>query len=70
VLGFGLGTLPLLLGGGLAVARMRSRIRAPLLRGTAAGVMALTGILVAAGPWIAHRSGHSAVQFLVDCVTP
>lgn len=68
VLGFGLGTLPLLLGGGLAVARLRSRIRAPWLRGTAAGVMALTGVLVAAGPWIAHGFGHSAVQFLVDCV--
>lgn len=70
VLGFGLGTLPLLLGGGLALARLRSRIRAPWLRGTAAGIMALTAVLVAAGPWIAHSFGHSAVQFLVDCVSP
>jgi len=70
VLGFGLGTLPLLLGGGLALAKMRSRMRAPWLRGTAAGVMALTGVLVAAGPWLAHRLNHSAVQFLVDCVSP
>jgi len=33
-------------------------------------VVAFTGLLVAAGPWIAHRFGHSAVQFLVDCVSP
>ena len=70
VLGFGLGTLPLLLGGGLALAKMRSRIRAPWLRGTAAGVLALTGVLVAVGPWLAHRLDHSAVQFLVNCVAP
>lgn len=70
VLGFGLGTLPLLLGGGLALARLRSRIRMPWLRGSAAGLMALTGLLVAAGPWMAHRLDHSAVRFLVDCVSP
>lgn len=70
VLGFGLGTLPLLLGGGLALARIRSRIRAPWLRGSAAAVMAGTGLLVAAGPWLAHHSGHAAVQFMVDCVSP
>jgi len=69
VLGFGLGTLPLLLGGGLALAKMRSRIRAPWLRGTAAGVVALTGLLVATGPWLAQQVSHSAVQFLVDCVS-
>ena len=70
ILGFGLGTLPLLLGGGLGLARLRSRIRAPWLRGAAAGVMMLTGVLVAAGPWIAHRMGHSGIRFLVDCVAP
>jgi sulfite exporter TauE/SafE len=69
VLGFGLGTLPLLLGGGLAVARLRSRLRAVWLRGTAATVVALTGVLVAAGPWLAHATDHSAVRFLVDCVS-
>lgn len=69
VLGFGLGTLPLLLGGGLAVARLRSRLRAVWLRGTAAAVVALTGLLVAAGPWLARATDHSAVRFLVDCVS-
>jgi len=70
VLGFGVGTLPLLLGGGLSVARLRSRIRAPWLRGGAAAMMALTGVLVAVGPWLAHRLGHPGVRFLVDCVAP
>ncbi|MGK7296062.1 MAG: urease accessory protein UreH domain-containing protein [Candidatus Wenzhouxiangella sp. M2_3B_020] len=70
VLGFGLGTLPLLLGGGVGLARARSRLRAPWLRGGAAGVMLLTGVLVAAGPWLAHRLGHPAMRFLVDCVAP
>jgi hypothetical protein len=70
VLGFGLGTLPLLLGGGLGMARIRSRIAAPWLRGTAAGMLALTGLLVAAGPWLAHRLNHDGVRFLVDCVAP
>jgi sulfite exporter TauE/SafE len=70
VLGFGVGTLPLLLGGGLGLARLRSRIGAPWLRGAAAGVLALTGVLVAAGPWLAHRLDHDGVRFLVDCVAP
>jgi hypothetical protein len=70
VLGFGLGTLPLLLGGGMGLARARSRLRAPWLRGGAATVMLLTGVLVAAGPWLARRFGHPGVQFLVDCIAP
>jgi hypothetical protein len=70
VLGFGVGTLPLLLGGGLGIARLRSRIRAPWLRGAASGVLALTGLLVAAGPWLAHRLDHDGLRFLVDCVAP
>ncbi|MDT8410647.1 MAG: sulfite exporter TauE/SafE family protein [Wenzhouxiangellaceae bacterium] len=70
VLGFGLGTLPLLLGGGLGLVHLRSRIRAPALRGTAAGILVVTGLLVAAGPWLAHRVGHPAFRFLVDCVAP
>jgi len=69
VLGFGLGTLPLLAGGGLAIARLRSRIRAPWLRLPAAAMLAITGTLVALGPWLAHATGHEAVQYLVDCVT-
>ncbi|MBY6205026.1 sulfite exporter TauE/SafE family protein [Halomonas denitrificans] len=68
VLGFGAGTLPLLLGGGLVAARLRSRLRAGGLRGAAAVVMAGTGVLVAAGPWLAAQLDHSAVRFLVDCV--
>ncbi len=70
VLGFGVGTLPLLLGGGLGLARLRSRIQAPWLRGGAATVMAATGVLIAVGPWLAHRFGHPGVRFLVDCVMP
>jgi len=70
VAGFGLGTLPLLLGGGLGLARVRSRIRTPWLRGGAAAMMMLTGLLVAAGPWLAGRIGHPGVRFLVDCVAP
>ncbi|MCA1779166.1 MAG: sulfite exporter TauE/SafE family protein [Xanthomonadaceae bacterium] len=69
VLGFGLGTLPLLLGGGLVLLRLRGRIRAPLVRATAAGVLVLTGILVAAGPWLAHYLTHPGLRFLVDCVS-
>ena len=69
VLGFGLGTLPLLLGSGLAVAKLRSRLRAGWLRGSAALLVGLTGILIAAGPWLASTLDHSAVRFLVDCVS-
>lgn len=68
LLGFGIGTLPLLLGGGLGVARLRSRIRAPWLRGSAAAFMALTGLLVAAGPWLAARVHHPGMRFLLECV--
>ncbi len=69
VLGFGLGTLPMLLGGGLAAARLRSRLRAGVLRRGAAVVVGTTGALVAAGPWLAAQLDHSAVRFLVDCVS-
>ena len=68
VLGFGLGTLPLLLGGGLGMLRLRSRIQKPAFRSMAAGMLALTGLLVALGPWLAHSINHSGVQFLIDCV--
>lgn len=68
MLGFGVGTLPLLLGGGLAVARLRDRLRAGWLRVPAALVLAATGLLVALGPWLAHRLGHGATRWVVDCV--
>ncbi len=69
VLGFGLGTMPLLAGGGLALARLRSRIRTPWLRFPAATLLAATGVLVALGPWLAHAFSHDVMDFLVDCVT-
>ena len=68
VLGFGVGTVPLLVGGGLGMLRIRSRIQALAFRSMAAGLLALTGVLVAAGPWLAHSIDHSGVQFLIDCV--
>ncbi len=67
IISFGLGTVPLLLGAGLVVLRFRSAINRPGLRWLAAGLMGLTGVLVAVGPWLAHLSDHSVIQFLVDC---
>ncbi|MGB0513252.1 MAG: sulfite exporter TauE/SafE family protein [Wenzhouxiangellaceae bacterium] len=67
--GFGAGTLPLLLSGGLGAARLRGRIRAPWLRGSAALVLALTGVLVALGPWLAGWVHHDGMRFLMQCVT-
>jgi len=69
MLGFGLGTLPLLLGGGLALARLRHRLRAAWLRIPAAVLLAATGVLVALGPWLAHRLGHGAMRWVVDCIS-
>jgi len=68
VIGFGLGTLPLLVGGGIGLLRIRSRVQTPALRSLAASILALTGILIAAGPWLAQRIPHQTLQFLVDCV--
>ena len=68
VLGFGIGTLPLLLGGGYGLLAVRSRIQTPAFRSIAAGLLALTGMLIAIGPWLAHSINHSGVQFLIDCV--
>lgn len=68
LLGFGVGTLPLLLGGGLGLAQLRRRIRARWLRGSAALMLALTGLLVAAGPWLARHVSHDGMRFLLDCV--
>lgn len=70
VFGFGLGTIPLLAGGGLAVARFRSRLRHPGLRLPAAAMVATAGVLVAIGPWLAGFTGHDGVRWLVECVTP
>lgn len=70
VLAFGVGTIPLLLGTGLATLRFRSAINQRGLRWTAAGLLALTGVLVAFGPWLAHLIDHPWMQFLADCVSP
>lgn len=69
LLGFGIGTVPLLLGGSLGLVRLRQRIRAPWLRGSAALVLALTGVLVAVGPWLAQRIHHGGMRFLLECVS-
>jgi sulfite exporter TauE/SafE len=69
VLAFGLGTVPLLLGVGLASLKARSAINRSGLRGLAAGLLGLTGVLVAIGPWLAHWLDHPWMHFLVDCVT-
>jgi len=69
IVSFGIGTVPLLLGAGLVVLRFRSTINRPGLRWMAAGLMALTGVLIAAGPWLAHLIDHPWMQFLADCVS-
>src|SRR5690554_4952484 len=69
ILAFGIGTVPLLLGGGLLILRFRSAINRPGLRRLAAVLLALTGVLIAAGPWLAHAIDHPWMQFLVECVT-
>jgi uncharacterized protein len=70
VLAFGLGTVPLLLGSGLLALRFRSAINRSSLRSMAAILLGLTGVLVAAGPWLAHWIDHPWMHFLADCVTP
>lgn len=69
IVAFGIGTVPLLLGTGLIVLRFKSAINRPGLRWLAAGLMATTGVLIAAGPWLAHAVEHPWMQFLVDCVS-
>lgn len=68
VVAFGIGTVPLLLGVGLASLKARSAINRPGLRGLAAVLLAVTGILVAVGPWLAHWLDHPWMHFLADCV--
>ncbi|MEE4638221.1 MAG: sulfite exporter TauE/SafE family protein [Wenzhouxiangella sp.] len=70
VVAFGLGTIPLLLGTGMAALKARSAVNRRGLRHVAATLMALTGILVAIGPWIAHHIDHPWMHFVADCVTP
>jgi sulfite exporter TauE/SafE len=69
VIAFGAGTVPLLLGTGMAVLKARSAVNRRGLRYAAATLMALTGILVAIGPWLAHHIDHPWMQFVADCVT-
>lgn len=69
VLAFGVGTVPLLLGTGLATLKFRSAVNRRGLRWGAAGLLALTGVLVAFGPWLAHLVDHPWMQFLADCVS-
>ena len=64
VISFGLGTIPLLLGAGLATLKFRSAINRRGLRWLAATLLALTGLLIAAGPWLAHTLNHPWMQFL------
>ncbi|MDX1625180.1 MAG: sulfite exporter TauE/SafE family protein [Wenzhouxiangellaceae bacterium] len=58
VAGFGMGTMPMLLGGGAAAAGLRVRLGKGRLRVPVAMVLALCGILVAAGPWLASAGHH------------
>lgn len=69
IIGFGIGTVPLLLGAGLAVLKFKSAVNRKGLRWTAAILMALTGLLVAIGPWLAHAVDHPWMRFLVECVS-
>lgn len=69
ILAFGVGTVPLLLGGGLLMLKFRSAINRPGLRWLAASLLALTGLLIAAGPWLAQVVDHPWMQFLVECVS-
>lgn len=67
---FGIGTVPMLLGTGMLALRFRSAINRRGLRWMAASLMILTGVLVAAGPWLAHAIDHPWMHFLADCVSP
>lgn len=69
ILAFGIGTVPLLLGSGLLMLKFRSAINRPGLRWTAAALLAATGLLIAAGPWLAHVIDTPWMQFLVECVS-
>lgn len=69
VLAFGVGTVPLLLGTGLAALKFRSAVNRKGLRGLAAALLAMTGVLVAFGPWLAHLIDHPWMHFLADCVS-
>jgi len=69
VIAFGIGTVPLLLGSGLLMLRFRSAINQKALRWSAAVLLALTGVLVALGPWMARLIDHPLMEFLVDCVS-
>ncbi len=69
IVAFGVGTVPLLLGGGLLMLKFRSAVNRPGLRWLAAALLAATGALIAAGPWLAHAIDHPWMQFLVECVT-
>ncbi|TVQ28684.1 MAG: sulfite exporter TauE/SafE family protein [Wenzhouxiangella sp.] len=69
VLAFGIGTVPLLLGTGLAALKFRSAVNRRGLRWLAAGLLGFTGVLVAVGPWLAHLIDHPWMHFLADCVS-
>jgi sulfite exporter TauE/SafE len=69
VIAFGAGTVPLLLGSGLLMLKFRSAVNRRSLRWTAALLLVLTGLLIAAGPQLAHHIDHPWMHFLVDCVS-
>jgi sulfite exporter TauE/SafE len=69
VVAFGVGTVPLLLGSGLLMLRVRSAVNRRALRWAAALLLILTGLLIAAGPQLANHIDHPWMHFLMDCVT-
>jgi len=69
VIAFAAGTVPLLLGTGMAALKARSAVNRRGLRYAAAALMSLTGVLVAIGPWLAHQIDHPWMHFAADCVT-
>ncbi|GAB4169535.1 MAG: sulfite exporter TauE/SafE family protein [Wenzhouxiangellaceae bacterium] len=68
MLGFGLGTVPLLLGTGLGAHRLGRPLRRRWLRNAAAVMLFGTGLLIAAGPWLASRVHHRGLDFLLECI--
>jgi len=69
VVAFGAGTVPLLLGSGLLMLKFRSAVNRRSLRMTAALLLVLTGLLIAAGPQLGRYIDHPWMHFLVDCVS-
>ena len=67
MLAFGLGTAPLMLSLSWSGARLAGRLAHPLLRGGAAGLIALSGIATLAGPWLAHAPALHGLLAALGC---